>query len=223
MTIFPHYPEPGDRCYTAAGAEASGSSNLSGGFVGVGLKGYPAGDMVGWTNDAANVGLVAAAGHRRWLLDPFATYLSYGQVEGYGVQKVVGFDREPDITPPVEVDYVAFPYETYLGVLMLSGRGGGLHNPVPWSFSVFEDKTNSLGNVRRYFDTATAVSVTRVSDGGRLPVSDLYTELGDFLSWQVADWEFDTLYEVEIDNVTMRGGETQSFSYQVYIDRAGLM
>ena len=173
--------------------------------------------MVGWTNDASNVSLVAAAGHRRWLLNPFATYMSYGQVEGYGVQKVFGFGREPTITPQVEVDYVAFPYETYPAVLMLGYR-------TPWSFSVVEDKSRSFGNWHPYFDSAT-VSVTRVSDGTSLTVSNLYTDTSgfvgvpNFLSWNVADWEFDTLYQVEINNVAMQSGETRSFSYQVYIDR----
>ena len=213
-----HHPEPGDRCYTEAGDEASGSSNLSGGFIGT--KTYPADDMIGWTHDALNVGLTAAAGHRRWMLNPFATYMSYGQVEGYGVQKVFGFDREPDINPQVEVDYVAFPYETYPAILI------GVFPSPPWSFSVVEDKSSSFGNWHRYFDSAT-VSVTRVSDGTSVTVSDLYTDtdgfgVPNFLSWNVAYWELEggTLYQVEIDNVAMRSGETRSFSYRVYIDPA---
>ena len=42
------------------------------------------------------------------------------------------------------------------------------------------------------------------------------------LSWQVEGWEYDTLYEVEINNVAMRGGATQSYSYPVLVDRANL-
>ena len=130
----------------------------------------------------------------------------------------IWFGREPDITPQVEVDYIAFPYETYPFTLMS-------YDP-PWSFSVVEDKSSSFGNWHPYFESAT-VSVTRVSDGTSLTVSDLYTDTSgfgvpNFLSWNVADWEFDTLYQVEINNVAMQRGGTRSFSYQVYIDRAGL-
>ena len=45
----------------------------------------PRRDMIGWANDARNRSLIAAVGHRRWLLNPFATYMSYGQVNGYAV------------------------------------------------------------------------------------------------------------------------------------------
>ena len=58
-------------------------------------------------------------------------------------------------------------------------------------------------------------------------VSGLYTDTEAFgvpnlLSWQVAGWEYDTLYEVEIRNVTLRSGETRSYSYPVFIDRANI-
>ena len=162
---------------------------------------------------------MAAAGHRRWLLNPFAIYMSYGQVHGYAAQKAFRFDREPNVLPLIEVDYIAFPYETYPFTLM--------SNDPPWSFSVVEDKISKWGNQHPYFDSAT-VSVTRVSDGARLTVGNLYTDttgygIPNFLSWNVAAWEFDTLYQVEIGNVAMQRGGTRSFSYQVYIDRAGLM
>lgn len=174
--------------------------------------------MIGWTNDAHNLSLVAAAGHRRWILNPFATHMSYGQVYGYAAQKAFGFDREPDVLPLVEVDYIAFPYETYPFMLM--------DDDPPWSFSVVEDKISFWGNQHPYFDSAT-VSVTRVSDRTSLTVGNLYTDtrafgVPNFLSWEVYGWKFDTLYRVEINNVAMQSGGTRSFSYQVYIDRAGL-
>ena len=214
-----HHPEPNLECYTEAGDEASGTSNLSGSTInGRGRDQDPVQEMIGWTNDARNLSLVAAAGHRRWILNPFATYMSYGQVYGYAAQKAFGFGREPSVLPAIEVDYVAFPYETYPFTLM--------SDDPPWSFSVVEDKINFWNNQHPYFDSAT-VSVARVSDGTSLTVSNLYTDttgygVPNFLSWNVAAWEFDTLYQVEINNVAMRNGETRRFSYQVYIDRAGL-
>ena len=208
-----HYPKPSARCYTAAGAEASRTSNLYSGGGGV----DPVVHMIGWTNDARNRSMVAAAGHRRWILNPFATYMSYGQVEGYAAQKVFGFDRESKFLPPITVDHIAFPYETYPFTLMADDP--------PWSFSVVEDKKSLQGNRHPYFQLAT-VRVTRVSDGTRLRVSHLHNDGGEknvlnFLSWRVAGWAFDTWYQVEIRNVAMQRRKLQSFSYRVYIDRAG--
>ena len=213
-----HHPKPSARCYTAAGAEASESSNLSRSTRnGRGRDDDPAAEMIGWTNDARNDSLVAAAGHRRWMLNPFATHMSYGQVYGHTVQKVFDFDHEPAFTPLIAVDYVAFPYETYPSIFMADDP--------PWSFSVVENKSDRGGNRHPYFQLAT-VSVTRVSDGTRLRVSNLYTNtkwngVPNFLSWKVAGWEFDTLYQVKIRNVAIQNRKLQSFSYRVYIDRAG--
>ena len=141
--------------------------------------------------------------------------MSYGQVIGHAAQKVFGFDEEQPITPQIEVDYVAFPYETYPFHLV--------EYDSPWSFSVIEDKTNRWGNNWEYFENA-AVSVTRGADGARLSVGDIYTTgawagISNFLSWQVKGWKYDTLYEVEINNVSMQSGATRRYSYPVFIDR----
>ena len=212
---FPgHHPETSARCYTEAGAAGSRTSNLFGG----GRDRDPVAHMVGWTNDARNRSNVAAAGHRRWMLNPFATYMSYGQVNGYAAQKVFGFDDEVPITPHITVDYVAFPYETYPFHLVDEGT--------PWSFSVIEDKRSIWGNQYPYFENA-SISVVRTSGDVSLVITNPYTDSEGFgvpnlLSWQVEGWEYDTLYEVEISNVTLRSGATQSYSYPVFIDRASI-
>ena len=161
---------------------------------------------------------MAAAGHRRWVLDPFTTYLSYGQVYGYTVQKTFDFDLEPAVTPFITVDYVAFPYRTYPAIFM--------KDDPPWSFSVVEDKTKRGKNKHPYFQLAT-VTVTRVSDGHRMRVGRLYMDtkgygVPNFLSWQVNGWEYDTPYQVTIRNVAMQSRTLRSYSYRVVIDRAGM-
>ena len=173
--------------------------------------------MVRWTHDAGNIGHIASVGHRRWMLNPFATYMSYGQVFGHSAQKVWGFDAEPDVTPTVDVDYVAFPFETYPALLLAPGA--------PWSFSVVEDKSDPWGNRYPYFETA-SISVRRADDGESLTITDRFpAPLGgilNVLSWQVERWEYDTLYEVEISNVTLQSGATRDYSYTVFIDRANI-
>lgn len=213
-----HHLPSSARCYTPAGAEASESSNLSrSGWRGRGRDQDPVEEMIGWTHDAQSTSPVAEAGHRRWLLNPFVTYLSYGQVYGHTVQKVFDFDHEPATAPLITVDYVAFPYETYPALFM--------EDDPPWSFSVVENKTDRWKNKHSYFQLAT-VTVTRLSDGTRLRVSDVYTDtkgrgVPNFLSWQVAGWEYDTPYQVTIRNVAMQTRKLRSYSYQVVLDRAG--
>lgn len=59
-----------------------------------------------------------------------------------------------------------------------------------------------------------------------LVITDRYTDpvggVLNVLSWQVEGWEYDMLYEVEIRNVTLQSGETRSYSYSVFIDRANI-
>ena len=215
-----HHPSSRARCYTTAGAEGSRTGNLSGAAKRgqTFLDSDPVHKMIRWTNDAFNRALVAAAGHRRWILDPFTTYLSYGQVYGHAVQKTFDFDHEPALTPFVTVDYVAFPYETYPAALM--------EDDPPWSFSVIEDKTKRGNNKHAYFQLAT-VTVTRMADGAPLPIRNVYMDMKgygipNFLSWQVAGWEYDTPYHVTIRNVAMQTRQLRSYSYRVSIDRAGV-
>ena len=174
--------------------------------------------MIRWTNDARRRSLTAGVGHRRWVLNPFASYFAYGQVYGYAAQKVFGFNEEPASEPRIEVDYVAFPFEVYPFNLV--------EGDPPWSFSVVEDKSDLWRNQHLYFETAN-ISVVRGSDEASLVITDRYTDIRgvgvpNVLSWQVAGWEYDTLYEVEISNVALRSGAAQSYSYPVFIDRANL-
>jgi len=62
-----HAPPRSWRCWSRAGREAAGASNLYLGFSG-------ATAMVGYTNDAG----IAELGHRRWLLNPLATTFGSG-------------------------------------------------------------------------------------------------------------------------------------------------
>ena len=207
-----HRPTMSALCYTEVGAEGS-RGNLGGGR----FHTDPVANMIRWTHDSFSSN-PARAGHRRWLLNPFGAYMSYGQVNGYAVQKVFGFDEEPARAQQIEVDYVAFPYETYPFTLMY-------YDP-PWSFSVVEDKRNMWGNSHPYFENAT-ISVVRTSDETSLGITGRYTDgrgssVPNFLSWQVEGWEYDTLYEVEIRNVTLQNGVTRSYSYPVFIDRANI-
>ena len=91
---------------------------------------------------------------------------------------------------------------------------------------MIEDKRKRRGNQYPYFENA-RISVVRTSDDVSLVITDRYTDsvgygVPNLLSWQVEGWEYDTLYEVEISNVTLRSGATRSYAYPVFIDQAGI-
>lgn len=214
-----HFPSMDDACYSAIGADAASTSNMSNGS----RSQDPAETIIGWTDDSFNLGALEAAGHRRWNLDPFMAYTSYGQVVSGAVLKVLGFDREPDRTPPISVDYVAFPYRTYPYIFLSDDPA----RPTPWSFSVVENKSSVWANQHPYFNNAT-IRVTRVADGSVLSVYSQYSDtngtgIPNFLSWQVSDWQYDTLYRVNIDNVEMSTGAMRDYVYEVFIDYAHLV
>ena len=213
-----HRPDPSAECYTAEGAEGSLTSNLTGWRSRRLANRDPAENMVGWTNDFNSRSHVEAAGHRRFVLDPFAFYFAYGQVYGYAAHKAFGYDREPARDALPAVDFVAFPYEVYPFPLVAGDP--------PWSFSVIVDPAARWNNKGDYFREVT-ISVTRVVDGAALTITDQYTDtigagIPNFLSWQVEGWEYDTLYEVEIANVLFSDGRREAYSYSVFIERDNL-
>ena len=215
-----HRPDEEDLCWSQAAYDGSSTSNLSRawGPNGEGIDTDPARVLVGLVNDSANVGLSAAVGHRRWALNPFLVNFAYGQVYGYSVNKVFGFYEEEAVGAKVAVDYIAFPYKVYPFNLV--------EGDPPWSFSVIEDQDEWSGNQHDYFSAAT-VRVTRESDGVGLEVRNTYTDtilsgIPNILSWKVGDWRSDTLYQVQISNITMQSGERRTYSYPVLIERESL-
>ena len=87
-------------------------------------------------------------------------------------------------------------------------------------------KSDLWRNQYPYFSNA-SISVVRISDEASLVITNRYTDIRglgvpNVLSWQVEGWEYDTLYEVEISNVALRSGGTQSYSYPVFVDRASI-
>ena len=209
-----HEPDPNAECYTVEGAEGSGTSNL---FGGAGNR-DPADHMVGWANDFNSRSTVAAVGHRRWVLNPWVSYFAYGQVYGYAAQKGFDYTLEPSRVSPITVDFVAFPYEVYPFHLV--------EGDPPWSFSVIEYPAAAWKNIFDYFQDTT-ITVTRVVDETELSITDRYADalgggLSNVLSWQVAGWAYDTLYEVEISGVALQDGTTRDYVYSVFIERDNL-
>ncbi len=207
-----HHPSSSSLCYTQEGYTGSSTSNISSGYGIV----DPVKHVIGWIDDSRNISTLSAVAHRRWALNPFGEYLTYGQNEGFSALKVFGFDQT--YNTDIDIDYVAFPYKRY-PYLFLSNNSA---YPTPWSFSIVEQKDIYYNNSFDYFNNST-VTVREKTSGILLDITNQYYDkatygLANILTWQVSDWKYDTLYEVNIANVTMQNGEVKNFTYEVFID-----
>lgn len=212
-----HFPAATDRCYTEAGAKTSSTSNLHSSSQ----NDDPAGHAVGWTNDANNISNIAAVGHRRWILNPFTTQVSYGQVFGYAALKVFDFANAPLPDPATLPNFVAFPYGKTPYVLLSPGA------QTPWSLSILTDKTNLWGNQHDYFARAT-VTVRNKMSGETLTVGNLYHDtqgsgIPNVLTWTVDNWEYDTWYTVTIEHIDYPDRPDATLEYDVFIDYKNLV
>jgi uncharacterized protein YkwD len=208
-----HFPDPRDRCYSAAAAYGAASANIT---SGTGGPADPADQVFGWTNDNFNVGSLMEAGHRRWILFPELGYVSYGQVDGYGTLKVFDFGMPPAYSLPDDLEFVAMPYRAYPWVLVSQGA-----NPTPWSLSMVPPA--GTGGAFDYFSGA-QVAVTDGESGQRLTVHSVHSDtkgfgLANFLSWMVDGWDYDRQYIVRVSDIRLPGGGTRDLEYPVLVDR----
>ena len=209
-----HTPPTSWRCYTAAGADASGSSNLYGG-MGAGLSLISDEQVIaGWLTEVNNI-IAENVGHRRWLLDPFLGSIAYGRVAGAhatstradaAAMKVFNTAGAagPSGTLP---DFVAWPFEDYPARLF-DARA-------LLSFGVISNKTNKWAN--NNVDFSNAAITVRQRGGATLTVSRVsYDTLGyglpNNIQFAVSGLQPNIYYDVTIDRVAV-GGAQRSYSY----------
>ena len=104
-----HFPGPTWPCYTAAGDEAAGSSNLAGGTMAA-----PAVDAYMADRGDAN----AVAGHRRWILNPRGSVYGTGSTSSYNALWVFG----PPAARPAGVNWVAWPSAGFVPKALFTPR-----------------------------------------------------------------------------------------------------
>lgn len=157
--VLSHTPSRSWRCYTSAGAANAGRSNLA--------LSYPnltsAGLVRLYTTDpgASN----AAVGHRRWLLNPFATAMGTGSTHAANAITVIG----PSSTSRPNPSWVAWPSAGYFpNALEPGGR---------WSLSAGNRGVNFRKAKVRVFRNGTAIRTVkhRVVSGYAQPT----------LAWQI--------------------------------------
>lgn len=198
-----HDPPATWSCYTADGAEAAGSSNLS-----LGNYGWNAVSGQVRDNGANN----SAVGHRRWILYPQTQTMGTGDIPptaSYSAANALWVfdDHYGTARPATREAYVAWPPPGHVPYQVVPAR---------WSFSYASAN----------FSTAT-VAMTRAGNPVPVaiqPVQNGYGEntlawIADGLDANVATWPnpgADVGYRVQIGNVLV-GTTPTSFSYDVIV------
>jgi uncharacterized protein YkwD len=192
-----HSPPSSWRCYTSAGAEAAGSSNLC-------LGAYGPGAIDAYMQDAG--GSNYFVGHRRWVLYPQTQEMGTGDIPeggGYWAANALWvFDSHIwDERPETREEYVAWPPPGYVPYQVVFPR---------WSFSY----------AGANFGSAT-VSMSSGGSGVDVTVKPVENGYGEnTLVWEPAA-SFgppgaDTTYSVSVKNVLIKGSP-RNFSYDVIV------
>jgi len=209
-----HFPPQGWYCWTQAGYDGAGSSNLHISWSSEPQTPEPPSEaLVGFLIDWG----VPSLGHRRWILDPFLPSISWGAAGGLslvggdwphawsGVLQVMKDVPAPDLSG-LALDYVAYPVGDY---------------PAEWfepdwylSFSALVDKGSAWGNADvGYWQTQVSV----IGPAGSMNVYDLshdteYYGLPNNLQWRVDGLQPGVTYTVSITGVE-GGGRTLGYEY----------
>ena len=214
-----HTPPKTWKCYSDLGAAGAGSSDLAGAFQ-TGNVAIQSDDAIlgGLMDEVSNI-VADNVGHRRWILDPFATTFSYGrtivsgstgQILDFAALKVFnnsGAAPAGGTLPP----FVAYPYGDYPARYF---KANSL-----LSFGVIADATSRYANTMVSYANATVRVAAH--NGADLTVSNISSDtagygLPDNLQFAVTGLTTGTSYDVTIGNVTVNG-TTKSYSYSFRI------
>lgn len=206
-----HTPSTDVHCYTSEGYQGCSNGNLS--LWGSSTSNWPKSDIHinEWMTEINSEDI----GHRRWILDPFLSSISFGRVIGTpkrGEYKyvssavmIVKNEAEADISDLKE-EFFAYPQGVY---------DSKLFDPKSFlSFSVLYDNTNKSKNALVDFSEA-EISVSVGSQN--LIVKDISFDndwygLPNSLQWKVEGLSKNVIYEVKITGVKMES-ETKDFEY----------
>ena len=200
-----HYPPTSWRCYSDAGFEAAGNSNLS-----LGDYGWDA--VFGQMQD--NGPSNGPVGHRRWILHPQTRQMGTGDVPGGESFRPANalwvLDNHTwDVRPPTRDPFVTWPPPGYVPYQVVFPR---------WSFS-YPDADFSTASVTM------TVGTEEVSLAQEQPVMGagentlVWVPEGRDADLSRSSWdrpEGDTTYSVRVENVGI-GASLETFDYQVTV------
>lgn len=188
--MLDHAPPKTWKCYTAEGALAAGSGNLS---LGHGFNDA----LMGQVEDFGSGNY--ACGHRRWILNPYNRVFGFGSTEEAMCLKVFGTGGKQPENGYVFNDsqFVAWPSADYFPIRLLPER---------WSFSL-EDADFSKAKV--------SVSL----NGKQLKVTQEKLASGygmNTLVWTIAETIVpDAVYTVSITQVKTSRNQIRKYTYKI--------
>lgn len=190
-----HEPPASWRCYTTAGGNAAGGSNLS-------MGSYGAASIATFMRDPGSGNSVA--GHRRWLLHPPTRNMGTGDIPGSTIPTTTSalfvFDTHIfDDVPPTRDGFVAWPPPGFVPKTVMYQR---------WSFG--RDGANFANATVTLTRNGNPVSVTRYAPASGYGINTLVWDIPASLAGD------NGLYHVRVAGVSI-GGVRRTFDYDVTV------
>ena len=193
-----HAPGPSMSCFTQEGFNGSATSNLA---YRSGSTGSSEKFVEQWLVDEGVVSL----GHRRWILDPFLRYVSFGRCDRTvggqlnGAALKIIFSEQRDISTK-STEIVAYPYHDYPARLLPTGTA--------LSLSVVASRTSKGANANVDYTSAT-VSMSE-DGGGAIATSNVSFDNQGFgiannIRWTATGLSAGKRYNVTVSNVGVSG------------------
>lgn len=210
-----HTPPPTWSCYSQEGYDGSMNSNLHLQWgMGQGAEIDSRSSVIGWMMDNNSQNAEDRCGHRRAIINPFVTAISFGRVDGQGpagwtmAAALKYMDNIEGNISDQPLEFVAYPYHNYPPDLVDKS----------WflSFSPYYDMNNNFGNSNIQYENA-SVSMTDENDNP-IPVSNYsfdyegWGAVHNNFRWKATGLQNEVKYNVEVKNVVVNG-QNRNYSY----------
>ncbi|TXJ06264.1 MAG: CAP domain-containing protein [Acinetobacter sp.] len=207
-----HYPTASWKCFTDIAYQGTTTSNLNLVTSNGSLKNYgTATHVIDWMTEENSANL----GHRRNILNPFLSKVSYAEILDMqnpslgstlaAAMKVVYADIT---TTTANKGVIAYPYHDYPVKYFLKSE--------PLSLSILDNPTDEYANSKVDFSKASLV-VTRRDNGQiqniqNIQYDNIYTGLPNNLQFNVPTLEHHVIYDVKVSNVII-GDAVKDYTY----------
>ena len=142
-----HTPESSWKCWSQVAYDGCNSSNIHIEMASYDLSSTNSADIVDGFMTEEYQGEPKTLGHRRWLIDPWLTHISFGRADYYdgsgyyvigSAIKVINDDDGNDDISDTDIKFVAYPFENYPKELY--------NDNIMMSFTVIKDKFSKYSN-----------------------------------------------------------------------------
>ena len=216
-----HYPDASWDCFSDIGLQGASTSNLN--FI----QAYENLEKYGSDKHLANWLIEKnspSIGHRRYILSPFLTKASYGEVSntdaksfpvivGAAMKTVYPYESQK-LTTTVEKGIIAYPYHNYPNKFFLKSE--------PLSLSILVNPQNAYANNKVDFSQA-KLTVTRRDNQQVQPISNIqhdninYGLVANNLQFHFSSMEYNVIYDVKVTSVLV-DGKVEEYSYWFKVD-----